>query len=53
MRPIALAALRLITNSNFVALCTGRSAGFSPLKDSIDVASSLPAWIDRIRSVRD
>ena len=25
---------------------------FAP-KDAIDVASSLPAWIDRVRSVRD
>ncbi len=31
-RPIALAALRLITNSNLVACMTGRSAGFSPLR---------------------
>ena len=27
--------------------------GLFALKDSIDVASSLPAWINRIRSVRD
>jgi len=32
VRPIALAALRLITNSYLVALCTGRSAGLSPLR---------------------
>src|SRR3974390_3325931 len=32
VRPSALAVLRLITNSNLVALCTGRSAGFSPLR---------------------
>ena len=31
-RPSALAVLRLITNSNFVGACTGRSAGFSPLR---------------------
>src|SRR5262249_5562255 len=31
-RPSALAVLRLITSSNFVGNCTGRSAGFSPLK---------------------
>ena len=32
VRPSALAVLRLMTNSNLVALVTGRSAGFSPLR---------------------
>ena len=32
VRPSALAVLRLITNSYLVALCTGRSAGRSPLR---------------------
>src|SRR5512138_2571457 len=31
-RPSALAALRLTTSSYFVGACTGRSAGFSPLR---------------------
>src|SRR6476660_2634564 len=31
-RPSALAVFRLITSSNLVAPCTGRSAGFSPLR---------------------
>src|SRR5262249_28668998 len=31
-RPSALAVLRLITVSNFTGACTGRSAGFSPLR---------------------
>src|SRR5262245_35663470 len=31
-RPSALAAFRLSTNSNLVGCCTGRSAGFSPLR---------------------
>ena len=31
VRPSALAALRLMTISNFVGCCTGRSAGFAPL----------------------
>src|SRR5262249_28516432 len=31
-RPIALAALRLITSSNLVDCCTGKSVGFSPLR---------------------
>src|SRR5205085_12650008 len=30
--PSALAVLRLIINSTLVACCTGRSAGFSPLR---------------------
>ncbi len=32
LRPIVFAALRLITNSNFVGSSTGRSAGFTPLR---------------------
>jgi hypothetical protein len=32
LKPNALAVLRLITNSNLVGACTGRSAGFSPLR---------------------
>jgi len=32
VRPSALAVLRLMTNSIFVICCTGRSAGFSPLR---------------------
>jgi hypothetical protein len=32
VRPSALAVLRLITSSNLVGCCTGRSAGLSPLK---------------------
>jgi Tripartite tricarboxylate transporter family receptor len=32
VRPRALAVLRLMTSSNFVACWTGRSAGFSPLR---------------------
>ena len=31
-RPIALAVLRLMTSSCFTGACTGRSAGFSPLR---------------------
>src|SRR5262245_3132452 len=31
-RPSALAVFRLITSSNLVGACTGRSAGFSPLR---------------------
>src|SRR5262245_43638864 len=32
VRPSAFAVLRLITSSYFVGACTGRSAGFSPLR---------------------
>src|SRR6266542_376125 len=32
VRPICLAAFRLITNSNFVGCSTGRSAGLAPLR---------------------
>ena len=53
MRPRALAVLRLIANSSFVDRCTGRSAGFSPLRVRSTVASSLPALIERVRSVGD
>ena len=30
--PICFAAFKLITNSNFVACCTGKSAGLAPFK---------------------
>src|SRR5262249_10436978 len=30
--PICLAAFKLTTNSNLVACCTGKSAGFAPFK---------------------
>ena len=32
VRPSALAVLRLMINSTFVSCCTGKSAGFSPLR---------------------
>ena len=32
VRPSALAVLRLITSSNLVGACTGKSPGFSPLR---------------------
>src|SRR5262245_14299526 len=40
-RPSALAVLRLITNSNFVGNCTGRSAGLAPLRI---LPIYMPAW---------
>src|SRR5262245_38270383 len=42
MRPSALAVLRLTTSSYLVGACTGRSAGFSPLRmRSTEPAASL------------
>ena len=32
VRPICLAVFKLITNSNFVGCCTGRSAGLAPFR---------------------
>src|SRR5262249_22568348 len=32
VRPICFAAFKLITNSNLVACCTGKSPGFAPFK---------------------
>src|SRR5262245_48087539 len=32
VRPSALAVFKLITKSNLVGACTGKSAGFSPLR---------------------
>ena len=46
-RPSTLAVLRLITVSYLVGACTGRSAGFSPLRMRIDVAGG--AYRSRIR----
>src|SRR5262245_6532740 len=46
-RPSAFAALRLITNSNVVGCCTGRSAGLAPLS----ILSTYPA-ARRNRSAR-
>ena len=43
--PSAFAVLRLITSSNLVGCCTGRSAGFSPLRISAGVDATLPIGI--------
>ena len=39
-RPSALAVLRLMTKSNLAGCCTGRSAGFSPLRMRSTLAPS-------------
>jgi hypothetical protein len=43
-RPSAFAVLRLMTSSTFVDCCTGRSAGFSPLRmrPGIDTGQGVP-----------
>ena len=50
-RPSALAVLRLITSSYLVGACTGRSAGFSPLEDAIDVAGRAAVLVEVVEAV--
>ena len=40
VRPICFATFKLITNSNFVACCTGRSAGLAPFEDFVHVVGA-------------
>jgi len=53
VKPSALAVLRLITVSYLVEDCTGRSAGFLALEDTIDVACRLTELVDEIRPIGD
>jgi len=53
VRPSALAVLRLITSSYLVGACTGKSAGFSPSEDTIDVSRRTPVLIEEIRTIGD
>jgi len=46
VRPICLAAFRLIMNSNFVGCSTGRSAGFAPFRILSTYAVNF-AWLLR------
>jgi hypothetical protein len=39
VRPISLAALRLMISSNFVACSTGRSAGLSAFQNLLDISN--------------
>ena len=48
-----MAVLRLITSSYLVDACTGRSAGFSPFEDAIDVAGRTPVLVDYVRPIGD
>src|SRR5258705_1782124 len=45
--PSALAALRLITSSYFVGACTGRSAGFWPLRIRSTYWAAERNWLAR------
>src|SRR5262245_35547923 len=49
--PSALAVLRLITVSCLVANCTGRSAAFSPLENTVNVPSCPPIFVEEIRTI--
>ena len=51
VRPSAFAVLRLITSSNLVGCCTGKSAGFSPLRMPTDVDAGLTIEIRIVGSV--
>ena len=51
VNPMAFAALRSITNSNFVDTSTGRSAGFAPLKNLIYENGCTLPHVDLIRAV--
>src|SRR5439155_3762989 len=44
VRPSALAVLRLITSSYLVGACTGKSAGFSPLRMRSTYPAARRCW---------
>jgi hypothetical protein len=44
------AVFKFIASSYFVGACTGRSAGFSPLRMAVDVARGAPVLIDPVSS---
>src|SRR6476659_866597 len=46
-RPSALAVLRLMTSSYLVGACTGRSAGFSPLRMRSTYSAARRNWLIR------
>jgi hypothetical protein len=51
-RPISLAALRLITNSNFVGCSIGKSAGFSSVEDLVNVNGRAAVHVGKPKLVR-
>src|SRR2546422_8999482 len=48
VRPICLAALRLITNSNFVGCSTGRSAGLGPFQNFSTNVTARPCIFGKL-----
>src|SRR5262249_52736934 len=52
-RPDAFAVLRLSTVSYRVGVCTGRSAGFSPLGEAVHIARGEAIEVRLDRSIRD
>ena len=50
VRPSVLAVFRLMYSSTFVACCTGRSAGFSPL-NSAGIVAGQAVSVRKVRSV--
>src|SRR3954463_5200346 len=51
--PSAFAVFRLMTNSNFVGACTGRSPAFSPVQNAMNVGARPLEQIHRIEAVGD
>ncbi len=51
VRPICFAALRLMMNSNLIGCSTGRSAGFAPFMNLVDIRSGAPVQIGKVRAV--
>ena len=52
VRPSALAVLRLITSSNLVGCCTGRSAGFAPFSILSTYCDSVPVPVGETPAIR-
>ena len=53
VRPIDLAALRLITKSNFAGLLDGQVGGFGALQDLVDEHRHAPPCLDDICAIAD
>ena len=51
VRPSALAVLRLMTSSNFVGCCTGRSVGLEPCRNHVHVSCGAAEQVRNARSV--
>ena len=51
VRPICFAAFRLITNSNFVACCTGKISRLGAFQDLVHVNSRAPIEVSEVRPI--